>query len=166
MFRRVQAVLLAGAKRLQAIPWQGNPVKIRLSPSDPILHPTPAPIVLTEKPRVRNSGEIFADMGEKCGEKMAKLFADFRPSISRKSERKKFHEKLATNSAVKSNSFTARLWEFGGTTIVLTNKQANQRGLESQLPSSTGPKVPRNLASSRARGPWHCELRHCLILPA
>ena len=43
--------------------------------------------------------KFFADMGEKFGEKMAKLFADFRPSISRKSGRKKFHEKLATNSA-------------------------------------------------------------------
>ena len=38
-------------------------------------------------------------MGEKCGEKMAKIFADFRPSISRKSGRKKFHEKLGTDSA-------------------------------------------------------------------
>ena len=30
---------------------------------------------------------------------MAKIFADFRPSISRKSGRKKFHKELATNSA-------------------------------------------------------------------
>ena len=41
--------------------------------------------------------KFFADVGEKC-EKMANFFADFRPSISRKSGRKKFHEKLATNS--------------------------------------------------------------------
>ena len=41
----------------------------------------------------------FPNMGEKCGEKMAKCSADFRPSISRKRGRKKFHKKLATNSA-------------------------------------------------------------------
>ena len=52
-----------------------------------------------EKPESEILAKFFADMGENCGEKMAKLFADFRPSISRKSGRKKFHEKLGTNSA-------------------------------------------------------------------
>ena len=44
-------------------------------------------------------------MGEKCGEKMAKFFADFCPSISRKSGRKIFHEKLARNSAGREIKF-------------------------------------------------------------
>ena len=51
---------------------------------------------------------FFADNGEKCGEKMAKCFADFRPSISRKSGRKKFHEKMATNSAGRGIKFFHR----------------------------------------------------------
>ena len=62
-----------------------------------------------EKPRERNSGEIFfADMGEKSGEKMATFFAIFRPSISRESGRKKFHEKLATNLARRDIPFFHR----------------------------------------------------------
>ena len=40
--------------------------------------------------------KCFADVGEKRGEHLAKLFADFRPSISRQSGRKKFHEKSST----------------------------------------------------------------------
>ena len=40
----------------------------------------------------------FADMGEKRGENLAKCFANFRPSISMKSGRKKFHEKSTTHS--------------------------------------------------------------------
>ena len=52
--------------------------------------------------------KFFADMGEKCCEKMAKCFADFRPSISRKSGREKFHEKLATNSAGREIKFFHR----------------------------------------------------------
>ena len=47
-------------------------------------------------------------MGEKCGEKMAKFFADFRPSISRNSGRKKFHEKLVTNLAGREIKFFHR----------------------------------------------------------
>ena len=37
-------------------------------------------------------------LGEKCGENLAKNFADVRPSISRKIGRKKFHEKSSANS--------------------------------------------------------------------
>ena len=56
--------------------------------------------MLTPKsPESEILAKFFADMCEKYGEKMAKIFADFRPSISRKSGRKKFHEKLGTNSA-------------------------------------------------------------------
>ena len=56
-------------------------------------------------PKSEILAKFFADMGEKCGEKLAKYFADFRPSISRKSGRKKFHEKLATNSAGREIKF-------------------------------------------------------------
>ena len=40
--------------------------------------------------------KMFADMGEKRGKSLAKCFADFRPSISWKSGRKKCHEKSST----------------------------------------------------------------------
>ena len=39
--------------------------------------------------------KFFADIGEKRGENLAKDFADFRPSISRKIGRKKFHAKAS-----------------------------------------------------------------------
>ena len=48
---------------------------------------------------------IFADMG---GENLAKFFADFRPSISRKSGCKKFHEKSSTNFAGRETKFFNR----------------------------------------------------------
>ena len=51
------------------------------------------PDIMPKSPKSEILAKIFADMGEKCGEKMAKIFADFRPSISRKSGRKKFHGK-------------------------------------------------------------------------
>ena len=66
-----------------------------------------------ERPRERNSGEIFAHMSETSGEN----FADFRPSISKIIGRKKFHKKSAANSMSHDISFfTVRLWELGGTT--------------------------------------------------
>ena len=40
--------------------------------------------------------KLIADFGEKCGETLARNVADFRPSISRKSGRKRFHEKSST----------------------------------------------------------------------
>ena len=40
--------------------------------------------------------KFFEEIGEKCGEILAKFFADFRPSISRENGRKKFHEKSST----------------------------------------------------------------------
>ena len=63
---------------------------------------------MPKSPESEILAKFFADMGEKCGEKMAKCFADFRPSISRKSGRKKFHEKLATNSAGRKIKFFHR----------------------------------------------------------
>ena len=56
--------------------------------------------------------KVFAEVGEKRGETLAKLFADFRPLISRKSGRNEFHDNSRRISrAKKDNSFTARLWE-------------------------------------------------------
>ena len=72
--------------------------------------------VMPKSPESEILAKSFADMGEKCGAKMAKLFADFRPSIFTKSGRKKLHERLATNSAGSEiNSFTASFWELRGT---------------------------------------------------
>ena len=64
--------------------------------------------VMPKSPESEIPAKFFANMGEKCGEKMAKNFADFRPSISRKSGRKKFHEKLATDSAGREIKFFHR----------------------------------------------------------
>ena len=66
------------------------------------------PFLMPKSPEREILAKFFADTGEKCGEKMAKFFADFRPSISRKSGRKKFHEKLATNSAGRKIKFFHR----------------------------------------------------------
>ena len=43
--------------------------------------------------------------GEKCSENLAKNFADFRPSISRESVRKKSHEKSSTFSPLHQIKF-------------------------------------------------------------
>ena len=43
---------------------------------------------------------IFEEIGEKCGEILAKFFADFRPSISRGKCPQKFHGKSSTSSTV------------------------------------------------------------------
>ena len=64
--------------------------------------------VVPKSPESEILAKHFADMGEKCGEILAKNFADFRPSISRRSGRKKFHEKLATDSAGRERKFFHR----------------------------------------------------------
>ena len=63
---------------------------------------------MPKSPESEILAKFFANVGEKCGEKMAKYFADFHPSISRKSGRKKFPEKLATNSAGREIKFFHR----------------------------------------------------------
>ena len=63
---------------------------------------------MPKSPESEILAKCFADMGEKCGKNLAKHFADFRPSISRRSGRKKIRV------AVKQIFFTARLWELGG----------------------------------------------------
>ena len=49
-------------------------------------------------------GEVLAkflqEIGQKCGEILAKFFADFRPSSSRENGRKEIHEKSPTFSTV------------------------------------------------------------------
>ena len=50
---------------------------------------------MPKRPESEILAKFFADMGEKCGENLAKTFADFCPSISRKIGRIKFHEKSA-----------------------------------------------------------------------
>ena len=64
--------------------------------------------LVPKSPESEILAKFFADMGEKCGEKMAKFFADFRPSIFRKSGRRKFHKKLATNSGGREIKFFHR----------------------------------------------------------
>ena len=48
---------------------------------------------MKETPESEIQTKFFADTGEKRSELLARNFADFRPLISRKSGRKKFHEK-------------------------------------------------------------------------
>ena len=49
---------------------------------------------MKEIPESEIQAKFFADTGENRGEILAKNFADFRSLISRKSGRKKFHEKI------------------------------------------------------------------------
>ena len=49
--------------------------------------------------------KFFEEVGEKCGEILAKFFADFRPSISKENGRKKIHEKSSTFSTVHQIKF-------------------------------------------------------------
>ena len=58
----------------------------------------PKKSLILKNPESELLANIFADMGEKRGEDLAKNFADFRPSVSRKSGRKKFHAKSSTTS--------------------------------------------------------------------
>ena len=53
---------------------------------------------MKEIPESEIQVKCFADAGEKRGEILAKKIADFRPLTSRKSGRKKIHEKSSTFS--------------------------------------------------------------------
>ena len=48
---------------------------------------------MTMIPESAIQAKFYADKGKKRGEILANIFADFYPSISRKSGRKKFHKK-------------------------------------------------------------------------
>ena len=77
------------------------------SPSTPVLsdkagnHQLFVPAV----PQSEVLAKFFEEIGEKCGEILAKFFADFRPSISRENGRKKIHEKSSTFSTVHQIKF-------------------------------------------------------------
>ena len=58
-----------------------------------------------KNPESEIAAKNFANVGEKRGENLAKFLADFRPSISKKSGRKKFHEKSSTNSTSHETKF-------------------------------------------------------------
>ena len=61
---------------------------------------------------------IFANIGEKCGEKLAKFSPIFVLQLPRKVGAKNFTKNpRLIPQAMKQNFFTARLWELGGTTL-------------------------------------------------
>ena len=62
-------------------------------------------LVVPAIPQSEVLAKFFEEIGEKCGEILAKVFADFRPSISRENGRKKFHEKSSTFSTVHQIKF-------------------------------------------------------------
>ena len=59
-------------------------------------------------PESKIQAKFFADAGEKRSENLAKNFAEFRPLISRKSGRKKFHKKSSTFSTRDETKFFHR----------------------------------------------------------
>ena len=61
--------------------------------------------VVPATPQSEVLAKFFEEIGEKCGELLAKFFADFRPSISRENGRKKIHEKSSTFSTVHQIKF-------------------------------------------------------------
>ena len=76
-------------------------------------------ILCRNAPRAKFLAKYFTGMGEKCGRNLAKNFADFRASISRKFGRKKLQEKSLANSTSHEIRFfhRERLWELVGTKI-------------------------------------------------
>ena len=97
--------------------------------------------------------KFFEEIGEKCGEILAKFFADFRPSISRENGRKKFHEKSSTFSTVHQIKFFSllRLWGPRGPTL---GKNCRKTILAPKLncsparplqepPGPSGPGIPK-----------------------
>ena len=68
----------------------------------------PHKLLCRKAPRAKFWRNFSPTWAKNAAKKMAKFFADFRPSISRKSGRKKFHEKLATNSAGREIKFFHR----------------------------------------------------------
>ena len=63
---------------------------------------------MKEIPESEIQAKFFADTGGKRGEILAKKFEDFRPLISRKSGRKKFHKKSSTFSMRDETKFFHR----------------------------------------------------------
>ena len=63
---------------------------------------------MREIPESEIQAKLFADTGEKRSEISANKIADFRPLISRKSGRKRFHEKSSTFSTMDEAKFFHR----------------------------------------------------------
>ena len=63
--------------------------------------------------------KFVQETGEKCGENLAKNFADFRPSISRENVRKKCHEESSTFSPLHHQKVLSllQLWEVGAPSV-------------------------------------------------
>ena len=61
-------------------------------------------------PQSKVPANFLQKIGERCGEFLEEILADFRPSISRENDRKKFHAHSAPNKVLSS----LQLWERGG----------------------------------------------------
>ena len=64
--------------------------------------------ITRKRPGSETQAKILADIGEKRGKNLAKTVADFCPSISRQSGRKKFHEKSSTICTSHETTFVHR----------------------------------------------------------
>ena len=99
---------------------------------------------MKEYPESEIQAKFFADAGEKRSENLAKNFADFCPSISRKSDRKNFHKKTSTFSTRDETKFFHREILGGGCPKEKTNKHKHfgrdgARDKHEPSPGQTGP---------------------------
>ena len=108
---------------------------------------------MPKSPESEILAKFFANMSEKCGEKMADFFADFGPSISRRSGRKKFHEKLATNSAGREIKFFHR-----ETLGVWGHKKANKGSRAKEL------RAAMNIKKATPAVATHIRVRQAQIM--
>ena len=116
-------------------------------------------IVVPAIPQSEVLAKFFEEIGEKCGEILAKFFADFRPSISRENGRKKFHEKSLTFSTVHQIKFFSLLHLWGPRGPM--NWTSLRPGLERTLyPDCANLRVPKRLRfQSQPPAIWNrCDL--------
>ena len=78
--------------------------------------------------------KFFEELGEKCGEILAKFFADFRPSISRENGRKKFHSQIPRHfpRCNKLSFFTAATLGASGPKSLGKSRETQQSSLVSK----------------------------------
>ena len=98
--------------------------------------PDPNPSIMSMIPESEIQAKFFADTSEKRSENVANIFADFRPSIARKSGRKKFHEKSSTSSTRGRNKILSRRYSGSGRGQPVLDKISGPMG--SPCSSSTG----------------------------
>ena len=85
-------------------------------------------------------------------ENLAEFFADFRPSISWKSGRKKFHQESSTNSTShKINFFHREIWNLGGTRVSIL--RCSSRRTAPRLASFNCRTCPRRCCQEMV-DPW------------